>query len=289
MKLIKISGIFAYILTSEKWYVHGFKSYVFRTPATQRSLTSKHLIGTEKSPWLFQFKPTSRSVWNIVIKAQSDENDENDDYDDIEEKMSEVERMARIRAIQNTYYAPPAKVKGDIEQDLTFKSSNIDLDTGCITNLPLWRVQWTELPGRSNVLHIHQGHYTHMFEKILRSSLGPPWYVGHLLLPGGSANLNKEEYRLEGILETSDEQNSQPKPKLRSSVVGTLLEIVDFRRFGDGKLLLLVHGLERFVVTETVRELPILSLTSKFFLIWKKLQPRWNLGFRLMCTTQANP
>ena len=37
-------------------------------------------------------------------------------------------------------------------------------------------------------------HYTALFEKLVR---GPkPWYFGHILLPGGSANLRIPKYNL---------------------------------------------------------------------------------------------
>ena len=80
---------------------------------------------------------------------------------------------------------------------------------GTIHDLPLWRVQWSELPGFQNVLNVWQPHYTHMFEKIVR---GPePWYFGHVFLPGGTPNLGKkEEY---GLTRGS-----------KSAIVGTLMQ-----------------------------------------------------------------
>ncbi len=75
------------------------------------------------------------------------------------------------------------------------KSCSTSTDPPAILrDVPLWRVQWTELPGMQNVLNVWQPHYTNMFMKIVN---GPrPWYFGHLFLPGGTESLNKTEYYL---------------------------------------------------------------------------------------------
>ena len=63
-----------------------------------------------------------------------------------------------------------------------------------LSDLPLWRVQWNALPGERQVYNVHVPHYTALFEKLVR---GPkPWYFGHILLPGGSANLRIPKYAL---------------------------------------------------------------------------------------------
>ena len=63
-----------------------------------------------------------------------------------------------------------------------------------LADLPLWRVQWNALPGERQVYNVHVPHYTALFEKLVR---GPkPWYFGHILLPGGSANLRIPKYAL---------------------------------------------------------------------------------------------
>ena len=177
---------------------------------------------------------------NTKQLSLSKRNNENDD---------EQLRMAQIRSIQQSFYASSPPVT---------EATAVDLSTGMITNLPLWRVQWTELPGRSNVLNVFQGHYTHMFETILHSP--KPWYVGHLYLPGGSYNLSQngcELYGLEDLEKELSEENEEKHKKLMApTIIGTLMRIVDYRRMSDGKLLLLVQGIERFVVTNTVREVP---------------------------------
>ena len=134
--------------------------------------------------------------------------------------------------------------------------SELDLSNGMIYNLPLWRVPWVEVPGRTNVLNVHESHYTNMMETIVHSDA--PWYVGHLFLPGGSDNIKSEDPSLK--LETWEEQVkdkvTRKDPVKRSAVLGTLLRISDYRRLQDGRLLVLVQAMERFVVSEVVQTLP---------------------------------
>lgn len=166
-----------------------------------------------------------------------------------EEEMNR--RMELVRNLQETYY----------------KSENgpaptLDESTGIVTNLPLWRVSWTELPGRANVLNVHEPMYTNMFETILNR---PPhtWYVGHLFLPGGSNSLRSgdDRYQLKSWQDYYDCSTSQhhdgiPAMNARTAVVGTLMKIVDFRRLQDGRLCILVHAMERFVVQDAIQNLP---------------------------------
>jgi Lon protease-like protein len=157
----------------------------------------------------------------------------------------ELERkMALVRSLQSVYY-----------QSSSSEPTVLEKTTGIMRNLPLWRVQWTELPGRSNVLNVHEGQYTNMFETIIR---GPkPWYVGHLFLPGGSKNIKSDERRFQ--LKTWNEEvddEAREEESERSAVVGTLLRISDFRRLQDGRLILLVQALERFVVVNCIQSVP---------------------------------
>ena len=117
-------------------------------------------------------------------------------------------------------------------------------------------------------------HYTHMYEKILsQSKPDERLYFGHLYLPGGTraAKSGEERYQLKTWREELDDENrfedysssstlSSPDIKTpmvdRSAVVGCLMEIVDHRRMEDGRLMILVQALERFVVDEIVDTLP---------------------------------
>ena len=114
-----------------------------------------------------------------------------------------------------------------------------------------------------------------MFEKILSQSENndTPLYFGHLYLPGGtkSARSGEERYKLKTWREELADENrfdnydssstlvapdiSTPKVD-RSAVVGCLMQIIDHRRMEDGRLMILVQALERFVVDEIVDTLP---------------------------------
>lgn len=178
-------------------------------------------------------RTTHRLVGGTCLHLSSSDDDE-----DMERKM------ALVRSLQSAYY-----------QSSTMESTALEKNTGIMRFLPLWRVQWTELPGRSNVLNVHEGIYTNLYETILR---GPkPWYVGHLFLPGGSKNIKSEERRFQlKTWETEVSDDERTEESERSAVVGTLLRISDFRRLADGRLILLVQALERFVVVNCVQTLP---------------------------------
>ena len=170
-------------------------------------------------------------------------------------------RMAVVRSLQMSYYMSAERQAQ--QSDGSHYHPELDSATGILSNVPLWRVGWTELPGRSNVLNVHEPIYTNMFEKIL---YGPkPWVVGHLYLPGGSKNLSKESkidkepFRLKTWVEEVESREaitSLDDSSRRSAVVGCLLKITDYRRMADGRLLLLVHGIHRFVVTNVQQEVP---------------------------------
>eukprot|EP00978_Attheya_sp_CCMP212_P039523 scaffold206492_cov48-Attheya_sp.AAC.1 len=191
-----------------------------------------------------------------------------------EEEARERERMALVRSLQSTFYASPDEhdethtlLSGDDDPTAGIKIAGSEYPS-VLEKLPLWRVPWSELPGRSNVLSVHQPAYTHMFESILRS---PPsehdrmnhgnnkkYYVGHLCLPGGKSNLHdgpSGPFGLEGHVDYLENEEKRMAQE-RTAVIGTLLQIVDYRRFQDGKLLLLVQAVERFVVTQVHRHVP---------------------------------
>ena len=161
-----------------------------------------------------------------------------------DEMDEEAKRMELVRSLQSVFYRSSAATP-------TF----LDDTTGILHHLPLWRVQWTELPGRSNVLNVHEGTYTNMFETILCGDR--PWYFGHLYLPDGSSNLKSTDYchKLKTYSEELKDTARASEPS-RSAVVGTLMRIVDYRRLKDGRLILLVQAIERFVVSNVVQMLP---------------------------------
>lgn len=155
-----------------------------------------------------------------------------------------------VRSLQKTFYNSP----NDDENALP--RPELQTKTGMLTNLPLWRVGWTEVPGRANCLNVHEGQYTHMFETIVNQGPGP-WYFGHLHLPGGfkMTRTGQRRFDLKSWREEIKDKARFQEPE-RSAVVGTLMRITDFRRLEDGRLCILVHVLERFVVDNVVQSFP---------------------------------
>lgn len=165
-------------------------------------------------------------------------------------EKAEKKRMEMVRKLQKTFYKPTDGSSGDEEPQ-----PRLDEESGIVTDLPLWRVGWIETPGRSNCLNVHEGQYTNMFEKILS---GPkPWYVGHLHLPGGfkMTRTDEERFNLKTWRDELDDVNRFEESE-RSAVVGCLMRITDYRRTVDGRLILLVHAMERFVVERVVQHFP---------------------------------
>ena len=193
----------------------------------------------------------------------------------------EMKRMDIVRMLQRSYYRSDDTNKTTTTEPYKSRRPALDVDTGRILNLPLWRVGWVETPGRRNCLNVHELQYTHMFETILSSTSDnddddngpPPLYFGHLYLPGGtsSALSGEERYRLKTWREelmdihrfedyTSSSTLAVPDLKSptvnRSAVIGCLMQILDHRRLDDGRLVILVQAVERFVVEEIVKTRP---------------------------------
>ena len=210
--------------------------------ARRRAPTNNHNNALAKQQW-------SSSVI-ILQDASEGEQDKNDALD----------FMRQVRSLQRNYY-----------QTNEFPRSSLDASTGILHNLPLWRVGWTELPGRSNMLHVHEPMYTHMFQSLL--SHDKPWYFGHLYLPSASDNVKRSTSPLPAKENGSDHKTNEnsafklktwkdelkegeDKTDPQSAVIGTLLRVADYRRMENGRLFLLVEALERFVVTNVQQELP---------------------------------
>lgn len=178
-----------------------------------------------------------------------------------DEEGRKRQRMELVRSLQGSFYHTATRER---------PAAAYHRPTGRVHNLPLWRVGWNEALGRTNVLNVHEAMYTNMFEHVLHQE--PPWYVGHLYLPQGSRNIKSPAHALrdweslEPTLASPSTKTTAPHASNRhmdnddwneqSSVLGALLRIVDYRRMGDGRLLLLVQALERFVVTDVIQTLP---------------------------------
>ena len=118
------------------------------------------------------------------------------------------------------------------------------LEGELIRDLPLWRVQWPASPGCSQVYNVHVPHYTHMFTTLDAAStaLGVPGLFGHLLLPGGSANLGDPAYALVAGSE--------------APLIGVVMQVIEVAPLADGRLQVTAAGLCRFEVVRATQTTP---------------------------------
>eukprot|EP00562_Extubocellulus_spinifer_P009499 CAMPEP_0178492936 /NCGR_PEP_ID=MMETSP0696-20121128/12205_1 /TAXON_ID=265572 /ORGANISM="Extubocellulus spinifer, Strain CCMP396" /LENGTH=519 /DNA_ID=CAMNT_0020120897 /DNA_START=44 /DNA_END=1599 /DNA_ORIENTATION=- len=154
---------------------------------------------------------------------------------DLESDEERRRRMTLVRQIQKSFYSDGSSSSSTGIQKNSTK--------GMVTNVPLWRVQWTELPGYQNVLNCHVAHYTHMFQGVVNGR-PRPWYFGHVYLPGGSDNLENPRYRL---CEDGDSDAAH---------VGVLMKVSDYRQLDDGRLLLIAQALGRFRIVDATQHAP---------------------------------
>lgn len=158
---------------------------------------------------------------------------------DLESPEEREERMRLVRKIQGSFY------RGDSEGLVVPCSSDVTI----LENVPLWRVQWSELPGYQNVLNCHVPHYTHMFRRILSGK--KPWLFGHVYLPGGSENLSNSRYSL-----PDSDKLARSAEASDATLIGTLMQISDFEQLDDGRLSLIVQALDRFQVLYATQHVP---------------------------------
>ena len=211
-----------------------------------------HAFQLQQHPSRHPQQQPKTAAWRASLLSSSS----SDDNTSEEETLSEADRMELVRKLQKSFYQPTEmEDTGSSTTTTTSTTQGLDPSTGIFHQLPLWRVGWVEVPGRANCLNVHEGHYTNMFETILA---GPqPWYVGHLCLPGGTkaARTGQTAFQLKNWQsEAKDEERFDSSE--RSAVVGCLMRITDYRRLEDGRLIMLVHPLERFVVQNTIQQFP---------------------------------
>ena len=180
-----------------------------------------------------------------------------------EERRRQQRRMELVRSLQTQFYASASSgnltAREEDVSSLATGGQEVDpVDDGVLRNVPLWQVDFVEVPGRTNVWNVHEAQYTHMLESIVRRDA--PWYVGHLYRPKEPSasttttapTRRRRDKGSSGLTPWRDTSAANDN----SDVLGTLLRIVDYRRMDDGRLLVLVQALERFVVSRIVQELP---------------------------------
>ena len=147
------------------------------------------------------------------------------------------DRAEQIKKLNDMFYGTTTT---DAATDASTDVASAADASNPLSDLPLWRVQWNALPGERQVYNIHVPHYTALFEKLVR---GPkPWYFGHILLPGGSANLRIPKYNL--------------KDGPEATTLGTVMECLAVERRTDGCLVVVSQGVGRFRVKDVKRTLP---------------------------------
>jgi len=188
---------------------------------------------------------------SLLVLHSSSSNGEIEEEDDNDNDGRRRIMDTTRRKLQSIYYKSSSAEE---------ERSMLDESTGIFHNLSLWRVPWTELLGRSNVLNVHDPIYTNMFETILNNNNqqdnNNEWYFGHLLMSDDDNNDNNKLRNWKDYDKFRNEINPNNKKSTSSSVVGTLMKISDFRRLRDGRLCLLVQGIERFVVHDVIKSLP---------------------------------
>ena len=216
-------------------------------------------VPSSVSPNTFLATTTGFMTWRNIMMG-GDPNNSNE-YETPEERQI---RMELVKKIQASFYGPsatePQNLKGkddntdegstasekgssSQQQQQSLWNTPHPTDPTLLCNVPLWRVQWTELPGYQNVLNVHVAHYTHMFRKLLleqENQQRSTWYFGHVLLPGGSENLGNPDFFLP--TKTTTENVDDIKVPSQAPVTGTLMQVSDYRELDDGRLALIVQG-----------------------------------------------
>ena len=202
-------------------------------------------------------------------------------------------RMAVVRSLQMSFYGKDAQKEDDVANDdtdnsIATKSTFPDHQSlsGSISNLPLFRAAWYELPGRSNILILRDPIYTNMFERIIyRGTMNSdeninntntndndsssqrtitPLVFGHVYTPKQPEKKKKKSKETttrrpepaglkvwnETTIDTIGDENSCLS---EASVLGTLMYIRDYRRLRDGRILALVQAAEKFAI-QTIRQ-----------------------------------
>lgn len=194
------------------------------------SLVILFLLLNHRCAHAFRLSNNRRQQIALQSSMSNAPNDSSSTFDDDD---NEQRRMAMVRMLQASFYQEDEMISN------SFELPN-EANGGVLTAVPIWRVPWVELPGRTNVLTVHEPHYTNMFEKLLRGNNRPLPYFGHVFLEKGASITSR-------ALESWE---------TNSDCLGTLMRITDYQRLKNGRLLLLVQAMERFVVQTVHQNLP---------------------------------
>mmetsp|Transcript_5577 Transcript_5577/g.11541 ORF Transcript_5577/g.11541 Transcript_5577/m.11541 type:complete len:650 (-) Transcript_5577:127-2076(-) len=237
---------------------------------------------------------STRSTTTVSVSQSNEGNEKETKREGGEESEEEFQRrMAVVRSLQMSFYGEDAlkeetSSNGKSEDEGSSSTSSspyglpeLDVQTGRIKNLSLFRAAWYELPGRSNVLIIRDPVYTNMFERMFYTvnnddndseNIEPtsnnkmtPWVFGHVYTPRvkkdkkSKKTLPKKTNASRQFLawnETNRNVDTTASALSSPAVLGTLMYVRDYRRLKDGRILALVQAAEKFVVDEIRQSLP---------------------------------
>ena len=170
--------------------------------------------------------------------------------------------MESVRSIQDVFYSSG---RGDESRPFLNKT------TGTMDNLPILMSPSTELPGRQTVRFVDNPLDINLLELSLRGFAekgdkdnNSHCFVGQLYRdPNETGDGPLSRPRIKSWKDFSPDAYDDSES---GTCVGTLLRIVDFRRVNDGRMVLLVQGIERFVISKVYQELPYIIVDAQIIL-----------------------
>ena len=194
----------------------------------------------------------------LMMSAGSDSVDDNGNRDPF---------MKSVRSIQDAFYS-----SFDSSDDRNGRPF-LEIYTGVMHNLPILVSPSTELPGRQSVRFIDNPLDINMLESSLRRCLKESSiegnstcrysYIGQLYRDPNKTEIDNPLSRpkIESWKDITPLDNAGDGDK--DTCIGTLLRIIDFRRVTDGRMVLLVQGLERFAISKVHQKLPYISVDAQ--------------------------
>lgn len=115
------------------------------------------LLAINNKNSILQVQPQGIPTQPVSSLKISRGDEESINPNDLETPEERKRRMEMVRQVQKSFYGQ-VNVRG--ERHMSVKSEKTST---VLKNVPLWRVQWTELPGYQNILNCHVAHYTRKF------------------------------------------------------------------------------------------------------------------------------
>lgn len=120
------------------------------------------------------------------------------------------------------------------------------VEPGTLSDLPLFRVPWTALPGVVQVLQVSGPEWVHMFEELVADAQAEGRghaRFGHIARTGNSTSIALRAFEW--------------LPGSKGALIGTLMEVREIRRLPRGRLLVVAHAMSRLrVIRPTHNQAP---------------------------------